>query len=159
MLTDPETYIPGLFSCTKCEFVLVQRDAPAGTGPGCCPHCSTPLKALTWHAYATRLEEQLKATVEGRAELEAENTELRLLLLGKSADRRQWYIGQHLLKHGFINRLDVIQIFNVTPAVVSADIGAWMKNNPGAIAYNESRKRYELVSAQTPEGNPNAEAG
>lgn len=60
-------------------------------------------------------------------------------------DRRQEFIFATLKTFGQIRRADLIREFDITAAIASADIAAFVANQPTFIAYDVSAKAYILV--------------
>ena len=58
-------------------------------------------------------------------------------------DRRQEWIALMLDVYGFINREHIVRMFGVSVPQASADLKQFMRENPNAIVYNASAKRYE----------------
>lgn len=64
-------------------------------------------------------------------------------------DRRQFFIGDRLRKKGHINRKDICEACGVSVPQASLDLNRYIAANPGALTYNSSSKRYELVAEET----------
>ncbi len=58
-------------------------------------------------------------------------------------DQRQKWIAETLDIFGFINREHIMRKFGVSVPQASADLRDFQKQNPEAITYNKSAKRYE----------------
>ncbi len=59
-------------------------------------------------------------------------------------DRRQEFIAGTLRHFGQVRRADLIREFDITAAVASADIAAFLANNPPFVRYDVSAKAYVL---------------
>ena len=55
---------------------------------------------------------------------------------------RQEWIAQTLRVFGFINRFHIMRMFGVSDAQASLDLRRFMREHPGAMAYDGSAKRY-----------------
>jgi hypothetical protein len=77
--------------------------------------------------------------------LTEEKEALRAELTKPDAQRRQWFIGDTLVRKGFINRADLVNAFGISAPQASTDIQAWLAANPGKATYNASAKRYEAA--------------
>lgn len=60
---------------------------------------------------------------------------------------RQEWITETLRVFGFINREHIERKFGISSAQASLDLRLFQANNPGAITYNKSAKRYEALNA------------
>jgi len=58
---------------------------------------------------------------------------------------RQAWIAEMLLIYGFINREHLMRKFGLSTPQASADLQQFMRERPGAMAYNSRAKRYEAV--------------
>lgn len=78
-------YVPGLWKCAKCDFVLVQSTLNARDGtvtprnePGDkCPNCASPLWRVSWKAEAADRLETLEKFFDEKAALTVERDTLR----------------------------------------------------------------------------------
>ncbi len=59
------------------------------------------------------------------------------------AKLRQKFIRDHLKKHGYINRADIMDEFDVSICQASLDLAKFRKANRKEISYNFKTKRYE----------------
>lgn len=59
-------------------------------------------------------------------------------------DRRQEFIAATLRQFGQIRRVDLVRQFDITIAVASADIAAFLANDPPHVFYDVSAKTYVL---------------
>lgn len=59
------------------------------------------------------------------------------------AQHRQDWIEETVAVFGFINREHLMRKFGVSRPQASADLQKYQRDNPGALVYNLSRKRYE----------------
>lgn len=62
-------------------------------------------------------------------------------------DRRQEFIAATLRQFGQVRRADIMREFDVTVAVASADIAAFLANDPPHVRYDVSAKIYVLEAA------------
>ena len=76
------------------------------------------------------------------AELKSRIAELEGLIYKPDAERRQWFIGDHLAREGSIRRGDIMETFGVSTPQASKDIQVWLDAHPGAMSYDTSAKRY-----------------
>jgi len=60
-----------------------------------------------------------------------------------SQQQRMNFIREKIASDGYVNRLDVIDRFEVSFQCVSADFKWLMNNEPDLMAYNLTTKRYE----------------
>lgn len=60
-------------------------------------------------------------------------------------DRRQEFIAATLRQFGQIRRADLVREFGITVPVASADIAAFLANNPPLVTYDVSAKTYVLL--------------
>lgn len=60
-------------------------------------------------------------------------------------DYRQAHIIETLKAQGWIQRADIAERFDISIAQASIDLRRYQAENPGAIAYNKTTKRYEVV--------------
>lgn len=60
-------------------------------------------------------------------------------------DRRQEFIAATFRQFGQIRRTDIMQEFDVTAAVASADIAAFLASDPPHVTYDVSAKCYVLT--------------
>ena len=70
--------------------------------------------------------------------------------MGNVTNTEQWaamerlrFIERAAWWRGIVGRQDVMEVFGVGPAQVSADFQKYLELNPGSLAYSLSRKRYE----------------
>lgn len=70
--------------------------------------------------------------------------------MGNVTNTEQWaamerlrFIERAAWWRGIVGRQDVMEVFGVGPAQVSADIQKYLELNPGSLAYTLKRKRYE----------------
>lgn len=56
---------------------------------------------------------------------------------------RLQYIANLLQSRGFVNRKDLMQAFEISMPQASTDLQAFIRQNPAAMSYNPSAKRYE----------------
>jgi hypothetical protein len=59
-------------------------------------------------------------------------------------NRRQEFIAATLRQFGQIRRADIMREFDVTQAIASADIAAFLANEPPFVRYDVSAKTYVL---------------
>lgn len=59
------------------------------------------------------------------------------------ADQRQAWIAETVHIFGFINRSHLMRKFDISMPQAASDLALFQKENPGAIRYNKSAKRYE----------------
>lgn len=59
---------------------------------------------------------------------------------------RQEWIAETVRIFGFINRDHIMRKFGLSSPQASHDLGLFQKNNPNAVEYNTSSKRYEAKS-------------
>lgn len=59
-------------------------------------------------------------------------------------DRRQEFIAATLRQFGQIRRADIMRQFEVTAAIASADIAAFLASDPPHVTYDVSAKTYVL---------------
>jgi hypothetical protein len=57
--------------------------------------------------------------------------------------QRQDWIEETLRVFGFINREHLMTKFGISQPQASADLGRYLRDNPGAATYNLTAKRYE----------------
>lgn len=62
-------------------------------------------------------------------------------------NRRQEFILAHIKTYGQIRRKDIMELFEISLPQASADINAFVDNNPGLIAYDLSGKCYTITEA------------
>lgn len=62
-------------------------------------------------------------------------------------NRRQEFILAHIKTYGQIRRKDIMDLFGISLPQASADINAFVDNNPGLIAYDLSGKCYTITEA------------
>lgn len=70
-----DIYVPGMWRCAKCSFVLTQSNLNAADGsvtardtPGDkCPNCNVPLWRLTWRQHALEMGERLEQEILNRS--------------------------------------------------------------------------------------------
>lgn len=68
-----------------------------------------------------------------------------------AARKRQDFITAHLQHVGRINRSDIVEMFHVKPPTATKDIRDWIKNNPGVVSYDISKKTYVANVYSAPE--------
>ena len=59
---------------------------------------------------------------------------------------RQEWIAETIRVFGFINREHIERKFGLSTPQASLDLAAFQKNNPNAIIYNKTAKRYEIAA-------------
>lgn len=62
-----------------------------------------------------------------------------------ASDRRLDYIDWRLATHGEVQRADIGNLFDVSVPQASADLSEFMRQHPGAMEYDKTRKRYVPV--------------
>lgn len=74
--------------------------------------------------------------------------------MGNKSNLDQWsalerlrYIERSAYWRGVVNRQDLARVFGLSMAQASADLQKYQEVNPGALAYNLNRKRYEGTAA------------
>lgn len=60
-------------------------------------------------------------------------------------DRRQEFIASTLRQFGQVRRTDLVREFDITLAVASSDIAAFLAADPPHVTYDVSAKAYVLV--------------
>ena len=77
--------------------------------------------------------------------------------MGNSTNTEQWAVMERLRFieraawwRGMVGRQDVMEVYGVGPAQVSADFQKYVELNPGALTYSLSRKRYEGLPGMVP---------
>jgi len=59
-----------------------------------------------------------------------------------AADQRQLFIRERLNERGYINRKDIMTQFDISVAQASLDLKRFVDENPKAITYDKTAKRY-----------------
>lgn len=59
-------------------------------------------------------------------------------------DQRQEWIAETLRVFGFINRAHLERKFGISTPQAALDLRLFQRNNPAAMTYNASAKRYEV---------------
>lgn len=59
--------------------------------------------------------------------------------------QRQQWIAETIRVFGFINREHIEKKFGISTPQASLDLAQFQRENPDAIAYNKSAKRYEAT--------------
>jgi len=59
-----------------------------------------------------------------------------------AADQRQLFIRERLNERGYINRKDIITQFDLSVEQASLDLQRFVDENPKAITYDKTEKRY-----------------
>lgn len=77
--------------------------------------------------------------------------------MGNRTREENWAARERLLAiermlwwRGFVGRPDLVEFFGLSPAQASADLQRYLELNPGAMAYQVNRKRYEAVAGMVP---------
>jgi hypothetical protein len=63
-------------------------------------------------------------------------------------DHRQQWIAETIRIFGYIQREHITLKFGISTPQASYDLRQFQQENPGAIAYNTSRKRYEVKNGR-----------
>lgn len=65
-------------------------------------------------------------------------------------NHRQEWIAETVYIFGFINRVHIQRKFCVSTPQAACDLRTFQKNNPRAIVYNKTAKRYETAAPAAP---------